>query len=100
MASRCLVGEAGLPRVGADIPVGLYTPIRAALSWTLDQSKMRPLDQAQDLDGTVMRFAKNCQVSTGISGHFLWKIGKTSKKLGDIYRESMGHRINGNDSGS
>ncbi|CAL1130881.1 unnamed protein product [Cladocopium goreaui] len=33
--------EAGLPRVGADIPVGLYTPIRAALSWTLDQSKMR-----------------------------------------------------------
>eukprot|EP00434_Breviolum_minutum_P019091 symbB.v1.2.016830.t2/scaffold1294.1/size126307/5 len=33
--------EAGLPRVGADVPVGLYTPIRAALAWTLDQSKMR-----------------------------------------------------------
>lgn len=35
--------EAGLPRVGADVPVGLYTPIRAALAWTLDQSKMRNL---------------------------------------------------------
>eukprot|EP00931_Biecheleriopsis_adriatica_P065412 TRINITY_DN39941_c0_g1_i1.p1 TRINITY_DN39941_c0_g1~~TRINITY_DN39941_c0_g1_i1.p1 ORF type:complete len:796 (-),score=143.77 TRINITY_DN39941_c0_g1_i1:35-2422(-) len=33
--------EAGLPRVGADIPSGKITPIRAALSWTLDQSKMR-----------------------------------------------------------
>ena len=33
--------EAGLPRVGADIPVGLHTPVRAALSWTLDQAKMR-----------------------------------------------------------
>eukprot|EP00933_Yihiella_yeosuensis_P078061 TRINITY_DN8915_c0_g2_i1.p1 TRINITY_DN8915_c0_g2~~TRINITY_DN8915_c0_g2_i1.p1 ORF type:complete len:247 (-),score=23.02 TRINITY_DN8915_c0_g2_i1:96-836(-) len=33
--------EAGLPRVGADIPSGKITPIRASLSWMLDQSKMR-----------------------------------------------------------
>ena len=38
--------EAGLPRVGADLPVGLYTPIRAALAWTLDQSKMRNLGRS------------------------------------------------------
>ena len=33
--------EAGLPRVGADVPVGMSTPIKASLAWTLDQSKMR-----------------------------------------------------------
>ncbi|CAE8582256.1 unnamed protein product [Polarella glacialis] len=33
--------EAGLPRVGADIPSGKITPVRASLSWMLDQSKMR-----------------------------------------------------------
>lgn len=33
--------EAGLPRMGADIPVGLITPVRASLSWILDQAKMR-----------------------------------------------------------
>lgn len=36
--------EAGLPRVGADINVGMSTPVRCALSWTLDQSKMRNLE--------------------------------------------------------
>lgn len=33
--------EAGLPRVGADIPSGLVTPVKASLAWILDQSKMR-----------------------------------------------------------
>ena len=33
--------EAGLPRVGADIPPGKVTPIRASLVWMLDQAKMR-----------------------------------------------------------
>lgn len=33
--------EAGLPRMGADIPPGTVTPVRASLAWTLDQSKMR-----------------------------------------------------------
>jgi len=33
--------EAGLPRVGLDIPAGLITPIKASLAWTLDQAKMR-----------------------------------------------------------
>ncbi|CAE7719882.1 AMT [Symbiodinium sp. CCMP2592] len=33
--------EAGLPRIGTDVASGLHTPVRAALSWTLDQGKMR-----------------------------------------------------------
>eukprot|EP00927_Polykrikos_kofoidii_P001758 TRINITY_DN10686_c0_g1_i1.p1 TRINITY_DN10686_c0_g1~~TRINITY_DN10686_c0_g1_i1.p1 ORF type:complete len:858 (+),score=114.46 TRINITY_DN10686_c0_g1_i1:85-2658(+) len=33
--------EAGLPRIGADIPPGNASPVRASLSWVLDQSKMR-----------------------------------------------------------
>lgn len=33
--------EAGLPRVGTDIPPGKITPIRASLIWVLDQAKMR-----------------------------------------------------------
>lgn len=33
--------EAGLARVGSDIPSGKVTPVRASLSWILDQSKMR-----------------------------------------------------------
>ncbi len=45
--------EAGLPRVGADLPVGLYTPIRAALAWTLDQSKMRNLGRSTNGVGGV-----------------------------------------------
>lgn len=33
--------EAGLPRMGADVPSGTITPVRASLAWTLDQQKMR-----------------------------------------------------------
>ncbi|CAE7944417.1 TRP1, partial [Symbiodinium sp. KB8] len=33
--------EAGLPRIGTDVASGLHSPVRAALSWTLDQGKMR-----------------------------------------------------------
>jgi len=33
--------DTSVARVGADIPTGVITPIRASLAWTLDQGKMR-----------------------------------------------------------
>ena len=47
------MNEAGLPRIGTDVASGLHSPVRAALSWTLDQGKMRShlMPQARKSNG-------------------------------------------------